>query len=129
MVTHALLAATQERHRLGCICLRCWHTKPETTTNLRQSVQVISTPSASSILCCGPKIAMPSSVAARAISVVVTFPPGYFLENIIALPDNTLLVTVANRKCLYSIPPPTEPGQSRVPVLLDQFPDDQWAFG
>jgi hypothetical protein len=72
---------------------------------------------------------MPSSVAARAISVVAKFPPGYFLENIIALPDNTLLATVANRKCLYSIPPPTELGQSRVPVLLDQFPDDQWAFG
>lgn len=64
-----------------------------------------------------------------AVSTVATFPPGYFLENITTLPDDTVLVTVANRKCIYAIPPSAIPGQPRQPILLHQFADDAWAFG
>lgn len=63
------------------------------------------------------------------VSTVATFPPGFFLENITTLPDDTILVTVANRKSIYSIPPPAHAGQQRQPVLLHQFADDAWAFG
>ena len=68
-------------------------------------------------------------MTAKSAEVVATFPPGFFLENIAVLPDDTLLVSVANRQSLYCLPPPATPGQPRSPFLLQQFPPDQWAMG
>ena len=61
--------------------------------------------------------------------IVTTFPPGYFLENIWALPDGTLYVTVCNRGELYCIPPNGHNGGMRSPMLLHSFNMGEWCMG
>ena len=69
-------------------------------------------------------------------SIIATFPPGFFLENILLLHSDTLLIVVPNRQELYALPPPppsTSPASqqslTRSPILLHKFPKDEWTMG
>ena len=62
---------------------------------------------------------MQSTLRAR-LSVVAEFPEHFFLENIAVRGDNSLLVTVANRRELYYVPPPRE-ASTVAPLLLHRF--------
>lgn len=66
---------------------------------------------------------------AKSLQVIASFPPGYFLENITTLKDDTLLVTVPNRQSLYCLPPSLSPSSPRCPILLHKFDTDQWTMG
>jgi len=65
---------------------------------------------------------------AKSTKVIATFPPGYFLENIALLRDDSLLITVPNRQELYCLPPAPTPSAARVPILLHKFEEDQWTM-
>ena len=60
------------------------------------------------------------STAQARLTVAAQFPKGYFLENLAVRHDNSLLVTVANRKELHYAPPPRK-GSEVKPVLLHAF--------
>ena len=63
------------------------------------------------------------------ITIVATFPPGYFLENITTTHDGGLFVTCANRQELYYVSPPPADGRAGTPSLIHTFAPDQWAMG
>lgn len=54
------------------------------------------------------------------LAIAAKFPEHFFLENIAIRHDNSMLVTVANRKELYYLPPPT-PDVAAEPLLLHTF--------
>ena len=62
------------------------------------------------------------------VSVIACFPPGFFLENIAAFKDGGLLVTAANQRQLYYVPPTMYQHQV-APLLLATFEPGQWAMG
>ncbi|MNV13041.1 hypothetical protein D3C71_1036680 [compost metagenome] len=62
---------------------------------------------------------VPPKLTAK-LSTVATFPKPYFLENLTVRKDNSLLVTVLNKKELWYVPP-AGPQQQVAPVLLHTF--------
>lgn len=60
------------------------------------------------------------------ISTIASFPPHFFLENLAARADGSILVTVLNHKQLWYVPVP-ETGQSVTPALVHTF--DHIAMG
>lgn len=62
---------------------------------------------------------MTQKVQAR-LSVAAEFPEYFLLENVAVRSDNSLLVTVANHKALYYLPPP-RPNSAVRPLLLHTF--------
>lgn len=64
-------------------------------------------------------ISMQSTAEAR-LTIAAEFPRRYFLENLAVRHDNSILVTVANRKELHYAPPPRK-GAEVKPLLLHTF--------
>ena len=60
------------------------------------------------------------------LTTVATFPPGYFLENLAVREDNSVLVTVLNKKELWYVPQP-KTDQLVTPLRLHTF--EQLALG
>ena len=65
----------------------------------------------------------PSHLTQAKVTAVATFPPWYFLENLVMRKDQSLLITVLNRGELWYVPPvvgalPVEP------MLLFKFPEN-----
>jgi len=54
------------------------------------------------------------------LTVVAEFPEHFFLENIVVRHDNSMLITVANRKELYYLPPARADAAAE-PLLLHRF--------
>jgi hypothetical protein len=47
----------------------------------------------------------PSHLTQASVTAVATFPPQYFLENLVMREDQSLLITVLNRGELWYVPP------------------------
>ncbi len=69
-----------------------------------------------------------STMPQPTVSIIACFPPGFFLENIAAFKDGGLLVTAANQRQLYYVPPTMYQHQV-APLLLATFEPGQWAMG
>ena len=67
---------------------------------------------------------MPASHLPQAeLTTVATFPPQFFLENLVMRADHSLLITVLNRGELWYVPP-VDGALPVEPVLLFNFPKD-----
>ena len=67
-------------------------------------------------------------MAQPSVTAVACFPPGFFLENIAGFEDGGLLVSVANQRQLYYVPPAMYQ-QQVAPLLLATFEPGQWTMG
>src|SRR5271154_699178 len=57
------------------------------------------------------------------LTTVATFPPKFFLENLVMRADHSLLITVLNRGELWYVPP-VDGALAVEPVLLFNFPQN-----
>ncbi|KIX92632.1 uncharacterized protein Z520_11661 [Fonsecaea multimorphosa CBS 102226] len=63
------------------------------------------------------------------VSLVASFPPGFFLENIAGSTQTGFYITCLNRQELYWLPPCPESGRSVSPLLVATFEEGQRPMG